>query len=1527
MNLRLFAGALFLASVFAATAAAQQDPKDEGVADSAFFVVLEPTVGLVDQVVTAQLYFFNTPQNLASVSGGYRWDNPKLVMDSVRWSPEAMAAFNLTQLAYYRNNRDSTNANRYFQATALRIFGDGLVASGAPKLIATYYFHATTWTNSDAFCIDTASFTPLLFVSTVGNVEYKPIFRGQTCVGHVVTGVLQASPTTLNFTGVAGGPAPPSQTFNISEQGGANIPYVASSPASWFDLTNASGTTPADVGVAIDMTGLGAGDHQSLITVTSPEATNQVTVTVNLHLDQANQPPVLNPIGNREVDEAQLLQFVVSATDPDAQIPALTTSALPSTASFIDNGDGTGTLSWTPTYDDQGAYPVTFTASDGDLTDEETITITVNNVNRAPLLATIDPQQVNEGVNLTFGASATDPDLDPLTLSAVGAPAAASFTDHGDGTATFSWTPSNTDAGLYDFYVIASDGNLADSQLVSVQVIDADGFVVNPPMLNFEARFNSSDPAPQYFNVSIGDGSNVQFLVSTAATWITLDPTGATTPSDIEVTARITGLAAGDYHDSIQVVEQVGEAGSPAAYDPVWVHVFFTVYNELAVTATNLQLTQSEGAPSPASTTFTVYELGGDAIAFTVSSEADWFTLNPAGGTTPQEVVVAAASTDLAPGDYTDSIEVASADAPNSPLKVHVNLTVTPCPGFAVPEVAFSREVFVGETATVDEMININSSTEVEIPWFAIPATYFTFDPEFGDTEFSPQTHMTYSRQFDSEGSHSDTARIIAAWGSEDPDCPSEILIIVNVSVNRAPSADTVIVINTPAVPGQRVGVPVVFSNSCRLTGLGLSLNWTGGMVLDSVSFVGSVIAYVTDKTVAINNDLNDVTIVASVGAEPQVPIGSQQLMATLWFALRPEIEAGTYSFGLGAYPPLLPGDVYFYRDCGEGQETEFPEYIPGAIIVGTTSNYVCGYVVDPLDNEIEGATVELWDDYPLTEPLMSTMSSSIGGFAFDDIMIIPFDLYAYKDGYYPGYVEDINFGDKGIKIVLTPLPETVTPTSQWVDYFCPENPEGATLFLGVPVPVGAIVEAYTQNNLLVGQTIVSERGKYGFMPVYRASDEFNDNGARTGDQIHFTINGMDAVATGNTIYPADYAQVEVCLEVRGTTEKVCALVEGWNLISWNVNTTSDDILEVLAPIMDYVDVVLGFEQGGLTFDPDLPMFSTLWNVDHLSGYWVRIVGIGEIDLNITGLPVLETTPIPLSRGWNLVSYLREESWDVETALMNVDHLTLFAYGFPNGEIRVWQPGGQFNQLETFDPCNGYWIKTSSAGTLIYSGAELAPGEDRPMIAEQALSSGPVTSTNWINLYSRDLRLDGQRVTAGTTVRAFSVDGDHLAGSFTLTTDGQFGFMPVYADAAGENQVGLKAGDEYYLTVNDIRTVETLVWTGNGDRIEVTELAAANSGGQALPTGYSLEQNYPNPFNPSTVIEFSVPVTGYARLEIFNVLGASVAVVFDGQALAGEHKIVWDGKASDGTPTASGVYFYRLTADNYTETRKMMLLK
>jgi hypothetical protein len=95
----------------------------------------------------------------------------------------------------------------------------------------------------------------------------------------------------------------------------------------------------------------------------------------------------------------------------------------------------------------------------------------------------------------------------------------------------------------------------------------------------------------------------------------------------------------------------------------------------------------------------------------------------------------------------------------------------------------------------------------------------------------------------------------------------------------------------------------------------------------------------------------------------------------------------------------------------------------------------------------------------------------------------------------------------------------------------------------------------------------------------------------------------------------------------------------------------------------------------------------------------------------------------------------------------------------------------------------------------------------------------------------------------------------------------------------------------------------------------------------AVPKSYSLNQNYPNPFNPETVIEYSLPASGHVTLTVFNVVGQKVVDVVNGYQSAGNKQAVWNGRDENGREVQSGVYFYRLTSDNFTMTRKMMLLK
>jgi flagellar hook assembly protein FlgD len=90
-----------------------------------------------------------------------------------------------------------------------------------------------------------------------------------------------------------------------------------------------------------------------------------------------------------------------------------------------------------------------------------------------------------------------------------------------------------------------------------------------------------------------------------------------------------------------------------------------------------------------------------------------------------------------------------------------------------------------------------------------------------------------------------------------------------------------------------------------------------------------------------------------------------------------------------------------------------------------------------------------------------------------------------------------------------------------------------------------------------------------------------------------------------------------------------------------------------------------------------------------------------------------------------------------------------------------------------------------------------------------------------------------------------------------------------------------------------------------------------------------LEDNYPNPFNPTTTIKYSIASSGHVSLKIYNAAGQLVrTLVNEEQAPRAEgFAVTWDGTSNQGQPVASGVYFYKLATEGFSQTKKMALLK
>ncbi|MCP4704016.1 MAG: HYR domain-containing protein [candidate division Zixibacteria bacterium] len=782
-----------------------------------------------------------------------------------------------------------------------------------------------------------------------------------------------------------------------------------------------------------------------------------------------------------------------------------------------------------------------------------------------------------------------------------------------------------------------------------------------------------------------------------------------------------------------------------------------------------------------------------------------------------------------------------------------------------------------------------------------------------------------------SEVLYGDYTAIISVYSTEAQNSPLEVPVNIHVAPFIAPP-DSVWVATVPAVPGGKAEVSVYFKNNDPLTRVNVPMEWTPDYLeFDSVSFVGSRVEYISDfeKGYTFSNVTNQVQIAVDPTFSPYIP-GGRGLLAKLYFTVDGSVATPAFSALNSAF--IAPdGYVYFEDETGE---EDIPIYTSGGVVIDDQTAFVCGSVVEIIDGvkvPVEGAMVELWDSFPVGALQASELSDVNGQFACGTLGIVPFDAYAYKDGYYPGMVSEIDFGTLGIEILLSKVPEVVM-SSSWAAYFSGEYYGGTCMsyFYNIPLPVGAVVDAYTNEQPAVhcGTHFVDMAGEY-LMYVYADNPQTPEkDGAVEGDEIKFFINGY-ATSTDAPVYWTETTELtEICFDLFRVETRTIELNVGKNLISWNLDTPSDDIELLFADVMDNVTAILGFESGGYTYDPMYPEFSNLFFADHIHGYWVDMAN-PDI-LTIEGSPVAPTTPIALESEWNLVSYLPDVAYEPAVALAGVHSDLDVALGWIGDASLSYEAAyPEYATLEMMETGYGYWLYMLSSATLSYPGVGPTTifGQGPAKFNVANIENEIKTSRFWTSIYSSDLRLDGIPVPHGAEILALA-SNDRVVGSGTVGQDGRFGFMPVYGDDPMTAEIdGLQDGEKFSLVIDGVRTDERFSRINDSHRMEISDVTSAKSGDRLLPDQFGLAQNYPNPFNPSTSISFAIPTATTVTLEIFNILGEKVATPFSGMATAGVNQIIWDGKNESGSSVASGIYFYRMTANDFEKTCKMVLMK
>ena len=354
-------------------------------------------------------------------------------------------------------------------------------------------------------------------------------------------------------------------------------------------------------------------------------------------------------------------------------------------------------------------------------------------------------------------------------------------------------------------------------------------------------------------------------------------------------------------------------------------------------------------------------------------------------------------------------------------------------------------------------------------------------------------------------------------------------------------------------------------------------------------------------------------------------------------------------------------------------------------------------------------------------------------------------------------------------------------------------------------------------------------------------------------------------------------------------------LNSGWNIVS--VPLQSDDMSKTFL-FPNATSNLYGFSNNYVIIDTAV----------NSKGYWIRYPN-SEL-IGVTGRRV-ESLSVPVQSGWNLIGiYDRDVSVNQLTTTPSSILTSLF-YGF----------NSNYQTPTVLESGKGYWIRSSSNGVINLNTNKFAKETEENIV-----------NANWPKIIVKDkLNNEGTLFVSENNVNLsiFDLPPVPPQGIFDVRYSSQrmvenLSNAKIIEVNSGTHPLKIKAtGGSFKL--KDIISGEFLnLILQNEEEVIIDNSAITKFQIESLeiPLEFRLNQNYPNPFNPSTMITYQIPVSGNVTLKIFDILGREVRTLVNERQEAGSYSVDFNVKA-----LSSGTYFYKITADNFSQVKKMVVLK
>ena len=449
---------------------------------------------------------------------------------------------------------------------------------------------------------------------------------------------------------------------------------------------------------------------------------------------------------------------------------------------------------------------------------------------------------------------------------------------------------------------------------------------------------------------------------------------------------------------------------------------------------------------------------------------------------------------------------------------------------------------------------------------------------------------------------------------------------------------------------------------------------------------------------------------------------------------------------------------------------------------------------------------------------------------------------------------------------------------------------------------------------------------EYDYGPVVPGTLSGPDVGAMTGlkddlgGSFHFYDialggTGMTSQAISNLSPLTNWPGNDSCYIIGPTVVAPAdSIIQNWNIVSVPVTRSNNNVLSVFPTAIRGTTFLF----SGSAYVPDSVLTPG-------RGYWTKFPGPVTQRVWGNAIPSLAVSVIP---GWNLVGSVDHA---VSAPSGGIIQSAFFGYG-----------SGGYHPATVLNPGLGYWVKTSSGGTITIGPA-----------ARPTQSAADLAALNVLNV--RDSRGQSQTLyfgeqtdkspdpgrfelpplpPAGSFDARFASNrmlelypsGGEDGAEFAIHVEG--GRLPIVLSAS----MGEPRGKRFFIDVTgtgkSIVSHELLPGTTTGVRVlEESRIVLRVTDGTPVPTEYALNQNYPNPFNPTTVIGYALPKQSKVQIVVYDLLGKEVTRLVDDERPAGYYSVTWDGTNRSGSKVSSGIYFYRLSNEVFTSTKRMLLIK